>query len=148
MKAMFMTDQTNATPVAPLTKDEKLAKIAKQIEALQAKYDDVLNDRVTVKVAKIVYVPAAGDVVFVPVGRNTASTKATTEEGVVTAFKPAVVNAEGKTTSAAQVRVRIRAGQFDEQLLTLYPAQLTKKKDEAPVENTDENLPALEEATA
>ena len=56
-----MTDTQAKAPAVVLTKEEKLAKIAANIAALQRKYDDVLNDRVTVKVAKIVYLPAVGD---------------------------------------------------------------------------------------
>ena len=121
-----------STPVV-LTKDEKLAKIKTQIAKLEARYDDVLNDRVTAKAAKApAYLPEVGDRVIATVGRNTATSQAKSVEGVVTAVKPATIDANtGKTVSAAQVRVRINEGTFDEQLVTLYPAQLTKVQEES-----------------
>lgn len=118
---------TAAAPAAPVvkTKEEKLAAIKAQIEKLQARYDDVLNDRVVAtKVAKVAYCPEAGDKVIATIGRNTATSQAKLVEGVVTAVKhPAVV--DGKTVGAIQVRVRVYEGTFEEQLVTLYPAQLT-----------------------
>lgn len=115
-----MSEDNNAVAKPVLTKDEKLAKILKSIEALQAKYDDVLNDRATAKkAAKAVAIPAVGDRVLATTGRNTASTQAIVREGVVVAVK---VPAEGEK-GAVQVRVQIGEG-FDAQLVTLYPAQL------------------------
>ena len=115
----------NATVAAPVikTKEEKLAAITAQITKLQARYDDVLNDRVTVKVAKVAYVPNVGDKVLATVGRNTPTSQAKIVEGTVIAVKhPAIV--DGKPVGAVQVRVEVGEG-FDKQLVTLYPAQLT-----------------------
>lgn len=120
-----------ATPVVK-TKEEKLAAIQAQIEKLQKRYDDVLNDRVPQPAAKkVAYMPVVGDKVLATVGRNTATSKATIEEGTVVAVKPAVLDEAGKVKSAAQVRVRIKEGQFEEQLVTLYPAQLVANQPDA-----------------
>lgn len=119
--------EENQVPTAPVvkTKEEKLAAIKAQIEKLEKRYDDVLNDRVPQPAAKkVAYMPEVGASVLATVGRNTATSKATVEEGTVVAVKAAVVGEDGKVKSAAQVRVRIKAGTFDEQLITLYPAQL------------------------
>lgn len=120
-----MSDNTNATVAAPVvkTKEEKLIAIDAQIAKLQARRDDVLNDRVTVKVAKVAYIPEVGDKVLATVGRNTPTSQAKVVEGTVIAIKhPAIV--DGKAVGAVQVRVEVGEG-FDKQLVTLYPAQLT-----------------------
>lgn len=120
------TQDTSATNKPVPTKEERLAKIKTNIEALQRKYDDILNDRVpAAKPKKEVYLPQVGDEVFTPVGRNTATSQARILKGVVKAVKAAVIGDEGKVTSAAQVRVEVGEG-FDVQLITVYPAQLTK----------------------
>lgn len=103
-----------------LTKEEKIAKIDSQIARLQAKRDDVVNDRVTVKAKKEVYVPNVGDKVLATIGRNTATSQSKIVPGTVTAVKLPEEGSKGAT----QVRVRILEGTFDEQLVTLYPAQL------------------------
>jgi hypothetical protein len=110
---------------ADMTKEQKLAYIDGQIVKLQQKRDDVLNDRVTVRTAKAVYAPEIGDKVLATVGRNTATSQAKVIEGTVVAVK---APAEGEK-GATQVRVRIYAGTFDEQLVTLYPAQLVKQEE-------------------
>lgn len=122
-----------ATAQAPkvLTKDEKLAKIKGQIDKLTQRYDDVLNDRQPApKAKKEVYIPSAGDVVIATVGRNTATSQASTEKGTVIAVKFPEVGEDGKAKGSTQVRVRIKEGQFEEQVVTLYPAQLVKFVDE------------------
>jgi hypothetical protein len=106
------------------TKDQKLVVIAGEIAKLAQRYDDVANDRATVRAAKAVYEPAVGDEVLATVGRNTATSSAKVVEGTVLAVK---TPAEGEK-GATQVRVRIFAGTFDEQTVTLYPAQLVKKE--------------------
>lgn len=103
-----------------LTKDEKIAKIDEQIAKLQARRDDIVNDRQPVKAKKEVYIPEVGANVLATIGRTTATTQARIVEGLVVAVK---FPAEGEK-GAVQVRVRINAGSFDEQLVTLYPAQL------------------------
>ena len=120
-----MSDNQNATVAAPVvkTKEEKLLAIQAQITKLQARFDDVLNDRVTVKVAKVAYCPSVGERVLATIGRNTPTSSPKVVEGVVTAVKlPAIV--DGKAVGATQVRVRVYEGTFEEQLVTLYPAQL------------------------
>ena len=116
-----------AAPAAPVvkTKEEKLAEIKAKIDRLTQRYDDVLNDRaVAAKVAKPAYCPEVGDKVIATIGRNTATSQAKLVEGEVTAVRhPTVV--DGKASGAVQVRVRVYAGTFEEQLVTLYPAQLT-----------------------
>lgn len=108
-----------------LSKEEKLAAITAQIARLNVRFDDITNDREPTKAVKAPsYAPAVGDNVIATVGRNSATTQAKLVEGVVTAVKPAVF-VDGKAVGATQVRVRINAGSFDEQLVTLYPAQLT-----------------------
>lgn len=125
-----MSENQTAKPV--LTKEEKLAKIDAQIASLQAKRDDIANDRIpAAKVKPAAYVPNVGDKVLATVGRNTATSQASTKEGTVIAVKPATLDEAGKVKSAAQVRVRINEGTFDEQVVTLYPAQLQAVKAEA-----------------
>lgn len=121
-----MSENQAATQARPvLTKEEKLAKIDAQIASLQAKRDDIANDRIpAAKVKPAAYVPAVGDAVIATVGRNTATSQAKSVEGTVVAVKFPEVGADGKAKGAVQVRVRIFVGTFDEQLVTLYPAQL------------------------
>lgn len=127
-----------AAPAAPLTKEQRLEKIQAQIAKLQQRYDDVLNDRQPqAKAKKEVYVPEAGDVVIATVGRNTATSQASTEKGTVIAVKFPEVGEDGKAKGSTQVRVRIKEGQFEEQVVTLYPAQLVKFVEEVAEEGTD-----------
>lgn len=118
---------SEAQAKAPLTKEEKLARLDTQIKNLQQKRDDVANDRVTVRAKKEVYVPNKGDTVLATVGRNSATTQAKIVEGVVVAVKFPEANAEGKVVGGIQVRVRIYEGTMEEQLVTLYPSQLQAK---------------------
>ena len=108
----------NAKPVP--TKEEKLEKILEQIAKLQARYDDVLNDRQPVKAVKVVEIPEVGAKVIATIGRTTATTQPTLEEGTVVAVKRPAEGEKG----AVQLRVRIKEGQFEEQLVTLYVAQV------------------------
>lgn len=106
------------------TKEQKLTVIADEANKAVIRFDNVLNDRQpTPRAAKLVYVPTIGDVVFATVGRNTGTSQAKVVEGTVTAIREPLEGEKGTT----QVRVRIYAGTFDEQLVTLYPAQLVKK---------------------
>lgn len=118
-----MSEAQTQAPVV-LTKEEKIAKIDAQIAKLQARRDDIVNDRITVAVKKVAFMPEVGQRVIGPVGRNSATTQAKLVEGTVVAIKPATI-VDGKTVSAAQVRIRVFEGSFEEQLITLYPAQLT-----------------------
>jgi hypothetical protein len=117
--------EVNATkPV--LSKEEKLAKINEQIAKLQARYDDVLNDRAPVKAAKVVIIPEVGAKVIATIGRATATTQPSLEEGTVVAVKRPADGEKG----AVQLRVRIKEGQFEEQLVTLYVAQVEIVREE------------------
>lgn len=120
----------NNTSVA-LTKEEKIVKLQSQVDKLLQRIDDIQNDRVTGKAKKEVYVPQAGDSVIATVGRNTATSQASSELGTVIAVKFPEVDAEGKARGGVQVRVRIKEGQFEEQVITLYASQLTKVVEEA-----------------
>ena len=133
-----MTDTQAKAPAVVLTKEEKLAKIAANIAALQRKYDDVLNDRVTVKVAKIVYLPAIGDKVLATVGRTTPTTQAKVVLGTVIGVKHPEIGEDGKPKGAVQVRVRIYEGEFEEQAITVYPGTLQPATVE-PVEGEQES---------
>ena len=119
-----MSEANQAKPV--LTKEEKLAKIQEQIAKLQQRYDDVLNDRVVQRAKKEVAVPAVGAKVLATIGRNTPTTQAKVEEGTVVAVK----FPEPGTKGGVQVRVRIKEGQFEEQLVTLYAAQVEEVRAE------------------
>lgn len=122
-----MSETTNSTPVV-LTKEEKLQRLQDQIAKLQQRYDDVLNDRVPQKKAAApVYTPAVGDKVLATVGRKTATTNPTSEPGVVIAVRQPAEGEKG----APQVRVRIKEGSFEEQLVTLYFAQVVKIEEAA-----------------
>lgn len=136
-----MTQDTTATQKPVLTKDEKLAKITANIKALQAKYDDILNDRIVAKAAKVVYLPSVGDAVMATHGRNTPTSQAKVIPGTVLSVKHPEVGEDGKPKGAIQVRVRIYEGTFDEQAITVYPGQLQP----APVEPASEEVEAAAE---
>ena len=108
-----LTDEENA----------KIAKLAEQIAKITAKIEAIKAGKPEKAAKAEAYVPAVGAPVIATIGRNTAKTQAKLVEGVVTAVKLGETGADGKT-SATQVRVRINAGTFEEQLVTLYPAQL------------------------
>ena len=118
--AQAHADTQAPTPVV-LTKEEKLAKITKEIARLQAKYDDILNDRVTVKAKKEIVLPNAGDEVLFTYGRRTATTEPVQKVGVVVAVKPASEK-DGKKLPA-QIKVQVGEG-FDTEFVTIYPAQI------------------------
>lgn len=106
------------------TKEQKLAIIAEEVGKALTRYDNVLNDRTPAPKAKAdAYAPTIGDKVLATIGRNTSTSQARVVEGEVTAVKTPGAGEKGAT----QVRVRIFAGTFDEQLVTLYPAQLVKQ---------------------
>lgn len=118
----------NAPKVA-LTKDEKLTALRAQLAKLIQKIDDVENDRVPAPAAKkVVYMPFVGEKVLATVGRTTATSKPEVVEGTVLAIKLAAIGDDGKAKGATQVRVRIYEGQFEEQTVTLYPAQLVSNE--------------------
>lgn len=117
-----MSETQAAVATKPvLTKEEKIARINEQIAKLQARLDDIINDRVPqAKVKAPAYVPEVGARVLATVGRKTATTNPTVEPGVVIAVKFPEAGAKG----GVQVRVRIKEGTFEEQLVTLYAAQV------------------------
>lgn len=115
-----MTEATTSTPVV-LTKEEKLAKITKEIARLTAKYDDILNDRVAVKVSKEVALPNVGDTVIFVTGRKTATTEPTQRIGTVVAVKPKAT--VGDKTTPALIKVQYGEG-FDIEFANIYPAQV------------------------
>lgn len=105
------------------TKEQKLALIADDLVKVATRFDNVANDRVVAKPGKVVYQPEVGDKVLATVGRNTATSQAKVVEGTVLAVRNPAEGEKGAT----QVRVRIYEGTFDEQTVTLYPAQLVKQ---------------------
>lgn len=122
--AITAATSTTAQAKPVLTKEEKLARIQEQITKLQAKYDDILNDRVQVKVKKEIALPAIGETVEFLFGRKTATTNPVRKSGVVIAIKPAVA-LEGGKTSPAQIKVQTGEG-FDAEFNVLYPAQIIR----------------------
>lgn len=105
------------------TKEQKLVLIADDLAKTATRFDNVANDRVVAKPGKVVYQPEVGDKVLATVGRNTATSQAKVVEGTVLAVRNPAEGEKGAT----QVRVRIYEGTFDEQTVTLYPAQLVKQ---------------------
>lgn len=117
-----MSENQTTTPVV-LTKEEKIAKIDKEIARLTQKRDDILNDRVPQpKAKKEVALPEVGTDVLFNYGRRTATTEPVQKIGKVVAIKPASVTAEGKKLPA-QLKVQIGEG-FDTEFVTIYPAQI------------------------
>ena len=105
-----------------LTKEEKIAKIDKEIARLTTKRYNIENDIVEVKTAKVVALPEVGTDVLFSYGRRTATTEPTQRIGRVVAVKPASANAEGKKLPA-QIKVSVGEG-FDQEFLVIYPAQI------------------------
>lgn len=119
------TDATAAAPApAPvvLTKEERIAKIDKEILRLQTKRYNIENDIVEVKAAKVVELPEVGADVLFNYGRKTATTEPVQKIGRVVAVKSASVNAEGKKLPA-QIKVSTGDG-FDQEFVVIYPAQI------------------------
>ena len=121
--ADFATPAAAPAAPAPLTKEQKLAKIDEQIAKLQARREDIVNDVVRVKAVKEVVLPDAGDTVTFMFGRKTATTQPTEKIGTVIGVKTATKMDDGKT-SPAQVKVSFGAG-FDAEVAVIYPAQIT-----------------------
>lgn len=118
---MTETTAVVATPVV-LTKEERIAKIDKEILRLQTKRYNIENDIVEVKATKAVALPAVGSDVLFNYGRTTATTQAQQYLGRVVAIKPADVTAAGKKTPA-QIKVSVGEG-FDQEFFVIYPAQI------------------------
>lgn len=118
-------DTINATPVtAPvvLTKEEKIAKVDKEIARLQKKREDIINDVVRATGPKAIVLPAVGADVLFNYGRNTATSSVEQLLGRVVAIKPASVTEAGKKTPA-QIKVSVGEG-FDQEFYVIYPAQI------------------------
>lgn len=120
------TGSNESTAAAPapvvLTKEERIAKIDKEILRLQTKRYNIENDIVEVKAAKVVELPAVGADILFNYGRKTATTEPVQKIGRVVAVKPASVNAEGKKLPA-QIKVSTGDG-FDQEFVVIYPAQI------------------------
>lgn len=128
-----MTDVTNETK-APLTKEEKIAKIEAQIVKLKQRIEDIINGVVRVKASKVVVLPNVGDVVDFTYGRTTPTTSARELTGIVIGVKPAT-EVDGKRTPAL-VRVQVGDG-FDSEILTIYPAQIKEPGESTAGENEE-----------
>lgn len=115
-----MTDTTN-TPIV-LTKEERIAKIDKEIARLTTKRYNIENDIVVTATKKEVALPEVGADVLFTHGRRTATTEPTQKIGRVVAVKPATVNDAGKKLPA-QIKVSIGDG-FDQEFVVIYPAQI------------------------
>jgi hypothetical protein len=115
-----MTD-TNATPVT-LTKEEKIAKIDKEIARLTIKRFNIENDIVETKVKKEVALPEVGADVLFNYGRRTATTEPVQKIGRVVAVKPSSVSEGGKKLPA-QIKLSVGEG-FDQEFVVIYPAQI------------------------
>lgn len=119
-----MTETTaTTTPRVELTKEEKLARLDKEIARLTQKRDDIFNDRQPQpKAKKEVVLPAVGSDVLFTYGRKTATTDPVQKIGRVVAIKEASTNAEGKKLPA-QIKVSVGEG-FEQEFLVIYPAQI------------------------
>lgn len=115
-----MTD-TTTTPVV-LTKEERIAKIDKEILRLQTKRYNIENDIVETKAVKVVALPEVGSDVLFNYGRKTATTEPVQKIGRVVAVKPATVNDAGKKLPA-QIKVSVGEG-FEQEFVVIYPAQI------------------------
>lgn len=115
--------KTTATPRVELTKEEKLARLDKEIARLTQKRDDIFNDRQPQpKAKKEVVLPEVDTDVLFNYGRKTATTDPVQKIGRVVAIKAATTNAEGKKLPA-QIKVSVGEG-FEQEFLVIYPAQI------------------------
>lgn len=120
------TSESQAAAVvvkAPLTKEEKIAKIEADIKKLQERLYNLVNDIVPqARVKPVVALPEVGAAVLFSYGRKTLTTSPVLREGVVIAVKPAQPGANGKT-SPAMVKVQCGEG-FDAELVTIYAGSI------------------------
>ena len=130
-------------PKAPLTKEEKLAKIDAEIKRLQERRFNIENDIVTVARSKpVVALPNVGDEILFSYGRKTLKTNPVLREGVVAAIKPATVGENGKTLPA-QIKVQCGSG-FAAEFVVIYAGSIVPKGttqadvDSAEVEDADD----------
>ena len=116
------SESTTAAPVV-LTKEERIAKIDKEIARLTARRDDIVNDRQPQpKAKKEVVLPEVGSDVLFNYGRKTATTEPVQKIGRVAAIKPASTTADGKKLPA-QIKVSVGEG-FEQEFVVIYPAQI------------------------
>lgn len=118
---------TSSTPAVRtqvvLTKEEKIAKIDKEIARLTTKRYNIENDIVETKATKTAKpLPEVGTYVLFTTGRKTATTEPVTRIGRVVAIKPAGVTNAGKVTPA-QIKVSYGEG-FEQEFAVIYPAQI------------------------
>lgn len=122
------TDTTNETATvvaAPivLTKEEKIAKIDKEIARLTLKRYNIENDIVDApKAAKVVALPEVGTDILFNYGRRTATTEPVQRIGRVVAIKEASVGTGGKKLPA-QIKVSVGEG-FEQEFVVIYPASI------------------------
>ena len=90
--------------LAPLTKEQRIAKLREQIAKLETKITSI-ETGVEVKVGKVVALPAVGDTVTFLYGRKTATTEQVQRSGTVVAVKPST-EVDGKKLPA-QVKVQV-----------------------------------------
>jgi chorismate mutase len=117
-----MTEETQKPTPVVLTKEERLAKIDKEIARLTTKRYNIENDIVEVKAKKEVVLPEVGADVLFNYGRRTATTEPVQKIGRVVAVKPASVNDAGKKLPA-QIKVSVGEG-FEQEFVVIYPAQI------------------------
>lgn len=112
----------NKTPPVVLTKEEKIAKIDKEIARLETKRYNVEHDIVEVKAKKEVALPEIGSDVLFNFGRTTATSVRSQRIGRVVAVKPASLTEAGKKLPA-QIKVSVGEG-FEQEFVVIYPAQI------------------------
>ena len=116
-------ESTAAPAPVVLTKEERIAKIDKEIARLTARRDDIVNDRQPQpKAKKEVVLPEVGSDVLFNYGRKTATTEPVQKIGRVAAIKPASTTADGKKLPA-QIKVSVGEG-FEQEFVVIYPAQI------------------------
>ena len=117
------SESTTAAAPVVLTKEERIAKIDKEIARLTARRDDIVNDRQPQpKAKKEVVLPEVGSDVLFNYGRKTATTEPVQKIGRVAAIKPASTTADGKKLPA-QIKVSVGEG-FEQEFVVIYPAQI------------------------
>lgn len=134
-----LTQPVPATaPKAPLTKEEKIAKIKADIAKLEQRLFNIEHDIVTAARSKpVVALPDVGDEILFIYGRKTLKTDPVLREGVVAAIKPAKVGDNGKTLPA-QIKVQCGTG-FDAEFVVIYAGSIVPKgTTQADVDSADD----------
>lgn len=108
---------------APLTKEQRIAKIDEQIAKLQARRQDIIDGVVRQPAAKVEKpLPGVGATVTFTFGRNKGNRSPIDLTGEVLGVKPAGQTSDGKRTPA-QIKVQVGTG-FDSNVYVIYPAQI------------------------